>query len=262
MAKRLFPTVRGCLRGLEVLEAVNSLRCAEVRQLVARTGLPRATVLRLLETLEEGRYVLRDAATGSYAVAPRSAALSAGFDSDAWLVAVTTPILRRLLPVIVWPSDVIVLRGDVTVVRNSNRPESALAINSGFVGMTSPVARGAGGRAWLAWCGDAERERLLDVVANAAERAALRLEIRRTRERGYSIRDHTLPPQVGAIAIPVLTADGSLRCCLSSVFLPTVTSPGEVARRCLPAMQAAAREIAAAFEAEMVSRPGLSAGGS
>lgn len=245
--QRSFPSVRGCLRGLDVLEAVGSLGSAHTREIVVATGLPRPTVIRFLETLLEGHYLVRGS-EGAYALAPRVALLANGFNFDSWLVEITTPILLELLRKVGWPSDVMMLRGDTMVVRNSNRPHCVLDINRQYVGMHSPIAESASGRAYLAWCQEGERERLLALSAGVSSRKSILNEVQRTRERGYAIRDSRLHPELGAIAIPVF-GNGRLQCILDCVYLPQAVTEHEIAERCMPAMREAAAAISAKFEA-------------
>lgn len=244
--RRLFNPVRAMLRGFAVLEAINALRCAELSDIVRATGLPRTTVIRLIETLEEGRYIVKDPHTGAYEPTPRVMGLASGLNMDAWLVSITTPVLRDLLRKIGWPSDVSVLQGERMALRNSNRAYSALNIDRHYAGMTSSLTEGASGRAFLTWCGKEQRQKLLEMTTKVADRQKVLHELELTRERGYAIRSAKTQPFLGAIAIPVLAPEAVV-CCLTCVFLPQTATVTEVAERCLPHLREAAGKISAMY---------------
>ena len=246
-AKRLFNPVRAFTRGLAILEAINDVRSADVAELTRITQLPRTTVIRLLETLTDEGYVLKDPATGAFEPAPRVGRLSLGLNLDAWLVTVTTPRLKLLLDTIKWPSDITVLQGDRMALRNSNRASSPLNIDRHYAGMTSPLTSGASGRAYLSWCSAREREKLVNMTTKYADRGPLQRELERTRERGYAIRNNAIEPRLGAIAIPVLVPN-SVLCCLTCVFPLEISSTAEIAKTSLSAMRATAAEIAEEYK--------------
>jgi IclR family mhp operon transcriptional activator len=229
-----------------VLAEVNRQRSATLPALLRKLDLPRATLIRLLGTLEAAGYVLRTPQSRRYEVTPRVAILAAGFNFDAWLSVVSGPILADLLTKIGWPSDVMVLSGAEIHVRASNRLQCGVSISTDIIGMRSPLARSASGRAYLAWSPDRERERLLPLCVTRQGESALLRELEATRRRGYGVRDPVLAPQIGAIAIPVMQGD-TVACCLDIVFLPRVERLEHVAERCLPALRAAAAQMEAAF---------------
>lgn len=242
-SRTAFEPVRAVLRGLEVLAAVNRGRAHSVAELADEAKLPRATTIRLLETLEGAGYVARVDGSGRYGVSPRVTALAAGFDYDAWLTAIAQPRLRRLMRQIRWPSDLMVRSAENMIVLTSNRDRSGLNINTRYDGMTSSIYKSASGSAYLAWCDDDERDRILAHLADPAERAAVEEEIARTRTRGYGVRDAALPPGVGAIATPVMVG-GRAAACLNVVFLPKMSTPEAIAGECLSALRAAAQSLA------------------
>ncbi len=235
--------MRAVLRGLDVLAAVNRGQARSVAELAEETRLPRATAIRLLETLEGAGYVSRVGGNGRYGASPRVTALAAGFDYNAWLTAIAQPRLRRLMRQIRWPSDLMVRSAENMIVLTSNRDRSGLNINTRYDGMTSSIYRSASGSAYLAWCDEGERERILAGLASVAERAAVEQEIALTRSRGYGVRDANLPPGVGAIAIPVLV-QGRAMACLNVVFLPSLSTPEAIAGECLSALRTAAQQLA------------------
>lgn len=238
-----FDPVRAVLRGLEVLAAVNRGQARSAAELAEETRLPRATAIRLLETLEVAGYVSRVEGNGRYGASPRVTALAAGFDYNAWLTAIAQPRLRRLMRQIRWPSDLMVRSAENMIVLTSNRDRSGLNINTRYDGMTSSIYKSASGAAYLAWCEEAERERILACLASPEERTAVEQEIALTRARGYGVRDASLPPGVGAIAIPVLV-DGRAMACLNVVFLPKMSTPEAIAAECLTPLRAAAQQLA------------------
>lgn len=238
--------VRAVRRALDLLATINASRGATVPELVRDSGIPRPTVLRLLATLAEAGYALRSAQGRRWVVTPRVARLASGFNFDTWLAATAAPILIDLLGKVGWPSDVMMLGGAEIHVRASNRPQCGVAIEADFQGMRSPLAQSASGRAYLAWCPEAERRRLLALcVPRAQERAVLR-ELEATRRRGYGIRDASLKPPVGAIAVPVMLGI-SVACVLDLVFLPRVEPVERIAARCLAPLREAAAALSAAF---------------
>jgi IclR family mhp operon transcriptional activator len=235
------------LRALDVLAEVNRQRSASVPDLLRSLPLPRPTLIRLLNTLEGAGYLVRGPPKRHYEATPKVAALAAGFNAEAWLVAVSTPILLDLLGQVGWPSDVMTLGGNEIHVRNSNRPQCGFNIDAQFIGMRSPLAQSASGRALLAWCSEGERRRLLPLCVSRQGEQALLRELETTRARGYGAREATLKPHVGAIAVPVMHG-GTVACCLDLVFLPAVERQDRVAARCLPALRAAAARLEAAYD--------------
>ena len=238
--------VRAVLRALDVLAEVNRQRSATLPSLLRALGLPRATLIRLLGTLEAAGYLLRNPQGRRYEVTPRVAILSTGFNFDAWLSVVSAPVLTQLLATIGWPSDVMMVSGADIHVRASNRLQCGVSINTDTVGMRSPLAKSASGRAHLAWSSERERERLLPLCTTRQDVATLLRELEATRRRGYGVRDPALAPRVGAIAVPVMQG-GTVACCLNIVFLPRVEPLERLSARCLPALRAAAAQMEAAF---------------
>lgn len=239
-------SVRAVRRALDLLATINATRGATVPELVRDSGIPRPTVLRLLGTLAEAGYVLRSPQGRRWEVTPRVARLASGFNFDTWLATTSTPILIDLLGKVGWPSDVMMLGGTEIHVRASNRPQCGVAIEANFLGMRSPLAQSASGRAYLAWCPEAERRRLLALcVPRVQERAVLR-ELAATRQRGYGTRDTSLKPLIGAIAVPVMLGT-SVACALDLVFLPRVEPVERIAARCLGPLREAAAALSAAF---------------
>ena len=249
-----FEPVRAVLRSLDLLAAVNRGQARSIAELAQEAKLPRATAIRLLETLEGAGYVARVPGSARYGASPRVTALSAGFDYNAWLTAIAQPRLRRLMRRIRWPSDLMVRSAENMFVLTSNRDSSGLNINTRYDGMTSSIFRSASGSAYLAWCDADERERILRQLADPAERAAVEAEIERTQGRGYGVRDATIAPGVGAIAVPVLVG-GRAMACLNVVFLPKMSTPEAIARECLSALRTAAQNLGREMQR------GLEAGG-
>lgn len=245
-----YSPVRSVLRAFRVLEEVNRLGQARLPEIVKAIDLPRATVVRMLDTLQAANLICRHPENGIYQATPRVHLLSAGFNFNLWLESSTTPILMRLLRRIGWPSDILRLNGREMIVSHSNRANSAININPRFIGMRSPIIGSASGRAYLAWCPEQEREHLINVVCNLQDQRRIRAEIKHTRAAGYGARDVSLPPNVGAIAVPVTLGDRVV-CCIDTVFLPQVTTAPEVARKCIEPLREAAAEIAAEIAAAM-----------
>src|SRR3546814_6283394 len=91
-----FKPVVARTRGLEVLRAVNRDRPATVGSIHKATGLDKATVVRMLETLEHAGYIMRDGERAAYAPTGRSLLLSQGYDRHLWVGSVAEPILQEV----------------------------------------------------------------------------------------------------------------------------------------------------------------------
>lgn len=75
---RSYRPVNAALRVLDVLHAVNHLEAANVSRIARMTGLSSATVVRMLETLVEGGFVIRSTERPVYFPTERTLTLSAG----------------------------------------------------------------------------------------------------------------------------------------------------------------------------------------
>ena len=74
-----FPPVQSVKRALGLLAELNKQRVTTVGELHHRTGLPKPTIVRLLETLMASGYVASDHRLRGYQVTSQVATLSSGF---------------------------------------------------------------------------------------------------------------------------------------------------------------------------------------
>src|SRR4051812_39635849 len=96
-------SVRSLERGLALLVAMNRRKLASVSDLAKDTKLPRPTVYRLLDTLSEAGFVVRDSATERYRPTHDVRALSDGFLDDEWVSEIASPMMLEFTRQHVWP---------------------------------------------------------------------------------------------------------------------------------------------------------------
>lgn len=202
-------------KAVVVLEAIGAGQ-GTLAELVAYTGLPRATAYRLAAALEAHRLVSRDL-RGRWAVGPRWAEL-AGLPKDE-LADVAQPYLDALRDTSGESAQLFVRRGDSRICVAASDRRAGLR-DTVPVGAVLPLSAGSGAKVLLAWADPADRERILvDAVFSAAALA----EVRRT-GRASSVGERE--PGVASVSVPV-RRDGDVvaALCLSGPLDRLTRSP-------------------------------------
>jgi IclR family transcriptional regulator, mhp operon transcriptional activator len=218
-------------RGLRVLAALREMRAASLHDLYLRTGIPKPTLTRILYTLYRQGLVWQRMADGAFL--PSHMMLGrARLDDTAWLVEIASVVLEELCERVMWPSVLSVPRLDhMEVVETNSHRAYFDELPAAPIGFRANLLRSASGRAYLAFCPDAEREAVLrrlaerDVAGHelAHDPAAVRRLVEVTRRRGYSLRapdfgGHYSKPRSevddgrNSIAMPVRLAGQVLGC--------------------------------------------------
>jgi len=184
-------SVRALERGLDVLLAVRTAGGLGLNALHQQLGLPKATLLRLLQTLASRSLVWRRLADGVW----MPAAVIQGGQAQAGcrLAEIASPLLVELSNKLVWPSVIAMPCIDYMEVVETNSPMSRFDFASlGPVGVKLSYLHTATGRAYLAACDEAERAALITRLApRDADPDSYRLLetiIAETRARGWSTR--------------------------------------------------------------------------
>ena len=255
-------TIRALDRGLEVLAHLHSARAASLHDLFLATGLPKATLTRLIVTLEKRDMVWQRLADGAYMAShtlqPRAPQLS----DENYLVEVASPVMERLCRKINWPSVLAVPRLDCMEVIETNRPKSYFSnVPVGPIGFRINLLRSATGRAYIAFCTENERQAMLVRLAASHEPGnfmARRPEmveglLAETRRLGYG---HRTPDFGGhfdqtrrewndgrdSIAVPVWAGEEVIAA-LNVTWMHKVSTVAQMVEAHLPQLTAAAREI-------------------
>lgn len=252
--KAVYKSVSASIKALEVLEAVNDIGPAGLTAIHKRTGLPKATTLRMLETLRAGGYLSYDRQQRTFSVGMRALALSRGYDAVDEIVSAARPIVADLRVDLGWPSDIVVCRNDQLVIADTNTPDARFAI-ARYRGLGSqlPFSISATGRAWLAFCAEETRKRIMrfenphpqesqDLMSHPDRLLAI---IGETRRRGYGLQSGEFFDSEAGAGVPVIV-DGTLRACLNVVTAKNAVPVDMVEARYVPKLQKAADEIAAA----------------
>ncbi|MGG7565174.1 DNA-binding transcriptional regulator [Rhodovulum sp. DZ06] len=252
-ASRKPGSVRALTRGLAVLRHVNGAGAARPADIARALGLPRPTVHRLVDTLEEEGYLARSATGAEVRVTRRAAALGDGFARDGALLQSAGPVFAQWGARLVWPLDLTVYDDAAMVVQETTHGRSPLSIDRAMSGYRLPMLRTSAGRAYLAFCDAAEREAILAHLRRLGDPADapfldpawLSRLLADTRARGLALRDAgEFRPQTASIAAPVLSPRGVLGCVSMIWIRRAMTGPEAVDRH-----GAQLRDVAAALAA-------------
>jgi IclR family transcriptional regulator, mhp operon transcriptional activator len=248
--------VRALERGLDILVAMNRHKVASVVELARETRLPRPTVYRLLETLARAGFVARSgSANDRFCLGRNVRTLSDGFVDDEWITATAAPLMAEFTKQFIWPLALMTFEEGRMLIRETTHPASSLSIDRGMVGRRLPMLRTAAGRVYLAFCPDAERRTILDMLARskatedglAQDRRRLAALLSDIRAQGFALQDREINPKTAGLSVPVL-APGRVLGSISIIWIASAMTIEDARKRLLPPLQTLARTITAEVE--------------
>ena len=242
-----FPPVEAVVRAVQLLECLNLQPVASIAQLHQQTGIPKPSLVRLLQTLEMLGYVRRGPKAGAYLLTSKVRGLASGFHSEPRIVEVVAPLLDELTQSIKWPAALAVPDNGAAVIRYSTISNSPLALLHSSIDMRLSLFTRALGRAYLAFCGEEEREALISLAniasnpedAAALHRKSLDATLELIRRQGYALRDPKVRPVSKTLALPVFDAHRVVASVGVTWFTSTM-SDDEAVRRYLGLLQSVA----------------------
>lgn len=249
--------VRALLRGLEILRHVNAVGAARPGAIARALNIPRPTVYRLLQTLEEAGYIAFSASSNLARVTRLAASLGEGTALDNELCRVVAPLLAEYSGRLVWPLDLTVYDNAAMVIQETTHGRSPLSIDRAMIGYRLPVLRTSSGRAYLAFCPEAERALIVDHLRRLGDPADmffleggwLDRMVADTRARGYALRDAgEFRAQTASIAVPVRLGE-AVAGCVSLIWIRSALKTAKAVETAAEPLAELAGRIAAALDA-------------
>lgn len=252
-----FPPVQSVQRALRLLSELNRQRVTSIAELHQRTGLPKPTIVRLLETLIAEGFVASDTRLGGYQVTSRVAALSSGFHGAPMVIEAARPWAIDLTRKLKWPAAVAVLHENAVFVRFSTIPDSPVSPFHATINMRLSLISRALGRAYLAYCPKEERQLLVNMLAASPHEEdhpdnlplLVQSLVRTTRHRGFAERDAGAEPSnSGTVAVPIM-ADGMVLATLGITYFRSAVNRSALLDTLVPAIKEARARIEQSIEA-------------
>lgn len=191
-------SIHALARGLEVLQILQSSGALTLADLYRLTGIPKASLLRILKTLMEAGFIWQRMVDDAWVPSFSLAELAGRMDRESQLVEVASPVLAALTAEIEWPSVLAVPRLSHMEVLETNAARAYFDhIALGPLGFQVNMLRSASGRAFVAFCEAPLREAILESLrrsdrpgnrmAQSADYVATLLAD--TRAQGFGLRD-------------------------------------------------------------------------
>src|ERR1700748_638836 len=130
-----YEAVRSVARAFKIFGILNRTGAATVRDLHGETGIPKPTIIRLLETLMAEGYVYKDHRMGGYQITAKSSVLGAGFHGAQLAIEAARPWAIDLTRQIKWATAVCTLQDDGVIIRYSTVPDSPISPFHSSIGM-------------------------------------------------------------------------------------------------------------------------------
>ncbi|MGH7010087.1 MAG: helix-turn-helix domain-containing protein, partial [Caulobacteraceae bacterium] len=216
--------VQSVVRAFSVVEALNQRRVSSLHALHRTTGLPKPTLLRLLETLVEAGYAFHVSRREGYSLTAGVMRLSAGVRHRDVLVDAARLLMESFTREHKWQVSLATREGPKMVVRATTRHISPFSRETNYLERSCGILNSALGKAYFAFCPQDEREVILKLIrASAADDADLaddpemvRSIVETVRARGYATirRPRTNPYR--SFAVPVMSGswDGEVAAAL------------------------------------------------
>jgi DNA-binding IclR family transcriptional regulator len=203
------PLNRSLTRGIAILRAFRpGTELLGNGELAERTGLPRASISRLTQTLTDAGYLEYDAAQRAYRLGAPVLTLGHAMRSGSSVLRVAAPLMTTLAQRLHINVGLAVRDGDDMVYLESVRCDARGAQRSVVYGQRVPIELTALGRAWLAVAPEAERKALMAQWRVKRRKQWRPLEREITEAIGHVKRNGyctaSWQPQVIALAAPLL----------------------------------------------------------
>ncbi len=245
------PTVQSVERTFDVLEALATARHpVAITELSQQLGLHISTVHRLLATLIERGYAKQDERSGRYSVGGRLMELASGLTEQTDIRLEAHPALERLAAQVGETANLSVRSGDNLVYIDQVQTNRLVRMFT-RVGSSAPLYCTGSGKLFLAFGENFERELNRYILENRLEPRtpgtltnpqALREELRRIRERGYSFDNEEMEEGVVCVAAPIFDRQGQLAAAIS-VSGPTSRMLATDVARVIAPVQTSAAEV-------------------
>ncbi|QHE87275.1 DNA-binding transcriptional regulator [Hydrogenophaga sp. BPS33] len=245
------PPVRAVVRAIDLLQALNRQAVSTLDVLHAQTGMPKPTLVRLLQTFENRGIVKHAPQHGAYFLTSGVRSLSSGYHSEPMIVEAAAPLMDELTLRVKWPTAVAMLDHSAMVVRYSTIPLSPLSMRHSTINFRLSLVTRALGRAYLAFCPSDQQEALLKDIQTSPhqpedeavrDRGALDHVLAKVHDAGYALRDPTVVPATNTLAVPVFDTHG-VAATLGMTFFSSTMKPEQAVERYLADLQAVARQV-------------------
>ena len=180
-------------KAITLLRATADDRNANVSSLARTAGLPRATALRMIQTLEQEGFLLRIPGDDRVLLGPELLRLARNTDEQLLLREVSGPVVSDLVAALRETVTLSVVAPDAGLDLVSQVDAPAQLRPQSWVGQRFPLHASASGKVLLATYDDEHLERFLDeplarfTPATITTGEALRAELQRVREQRYAV---------------------------------------------------------------------------
>lgn len=250
-------SVQSFERGLAVIRSFGAEAPSQTLADVARaTDLSRATVRRLLHTLEKEGYVRRDGT--QFELTPRVLELGYAFLASHTLADLARPHLERLSAEVRESTSVAVLDGTSIVYVARVQANRVMQVSIG-IGTRFEAYRTSLGRAILAWRAPDEIDALWSASdhshptdSTVADLPALRAALAEVRAQGWALVDQELEVGVRSVAAPIRDDEGNAVAAVNVSTHTSRTTKAELRRSVIPPLLRTAEAITTALTANRV----------
>ena len=255
-------------KAITLLRATADDRNANVSSLARAAGLPRATALRMIQTLEQEGFLLRIPGDDRVLLGPELLRLARGTDEQLLLREASRPIVGELVATLreTVTLSVVAPDGGLDLVSQVDAP--AQLRPRSWVGQRFPLHASASGKVLLASYDDEHLERFLSeplarfTSATITTAGALRAELERVREQRYAVSRDEEEEGLSGIATGICGPAGELVGVLT-VGGPTQRLDRQRGRHAVDHLLRAASRIASVLQRgresavpEVITRPG------
>ena len=225
--------VKAVKRALDVLSCF-TLEIPELSlvEICAQTGLPKATVHRLLATLAQSDYLVQDPDTSVYRLGHKFLVMGAIARRQINYLNRAEPIFQELVPEIDETVAVASLDGDHHVCTLVVEPERPVRVTT-TIGVRRPCYFGAAGLVLLAYQPESVLDEILPsekleafTVWSTTDTADYRRRLLSIREHGYAIEKGEAFPDVTAMAAPIFDHQGKV-VAAAAIVAPTHRVPDD-----------------------------------
>jgi IclR family mhp operon transcriptional activator len=245
--------IRSLSRGLDVLILLNRRDSVSASEFAKELNIPRATVYRILETLDDKGLIYQHKADQRFRITRKVRILSDGFTDEDHIAHISRRFLKKVTKKLSWPVALATISGVDLIVRENTDKFSPLAIENFSSGYRMPVLHTASGICILAYMSAPRRKVILNTLAEmnrehdqiVHQRKTLERKFQEVRRRGFSVHHrHRRHSDLTAISVPILPENDEVRGAVTIRYARTAMKLSVAVQKFKPVIVDAADGIA------------------